>query len=56
MIQAWYAGIFPADKPKYSIIVFAEDAKGGGESCGPVFKKIAQEIFYNVLKNREVDY
>ena len=56
VIQAWYAGIFPADKPKYSIIVFAEDAKGGGESCGPVFKKIAQEIFYNVLKNREVDY
>ena len=47
VIQAWYAGIYPADNPKYSIIVFAEDAKGGGESCGPAFKKIAQEIFCN---------
>lgn len=45
VIQAWYAGIYPADNPKYSIIVFAEDAKGGGESCGPAFKKIVQEIF-----------
>lgn len=52
VIQAWYAGIFPADKPKYSIIVFAEDAKGGGESCGPVFKKIAQEIFFDILKKQ----
>ena len=52
VIQAWYAGIYPADRPKYSIIVFAEDAKGGGESCGPAFKKITQEIFYNILKNQ----
>ena len=51
VIQAWFAGIYPADKPKYSIVVFAEDAKGGGESCGPAFKKITHEIFYNILKN-----
>ncbi len=51
VVQAWYAGIFPAEKPKYSIIVFAEDAKGGGESCGPAFKKIAEEIFVNILKD-----
>lgn len=51
VIQAWYAGIYPADNPKYSIVVFAEDAVGGGESCGPAFKKIATDIFYNILKN-----
>ncbi len=50
VIQAWYAGIYPADEPKYVIITFAEDAKGGGESCGPAFKKIAQDIFYEFLK------
>ena len=49
VIQAWYAGIYPADAPKYVIITFAEDAKGGGESCGPAFKKIAQDIFYYIL-------
>lgn len=52
VVQAWYAGIFPTEKPKYSIVVFAEDAKGGGESCGPAFKKIAEEIFLNIL-NKE---
>lgn len=52
VVQAWYAGIFPAEKPKYSIVVFAEDAKGGGESCGPAFKKIAEEIFVNILKDQ----
>ncbi len=51
VVQAWYAGIFPAEKPKYSIVIFAEDAKGGGESCGPAFKKIAEEIFVNILKD-----
>ncbi len=52
VIQAWYAGIYPADEPKYSIVIFAEDAKGGGESCGPAFKKITNEIFYNILKKQ----
>ncbi len=51
VVQAWYSGIFPTEKPKYSLVVFAEDAKGGGESCGPAFKKIAEEIFVNILKN-----
>lgn len=52
VIQAWYAGFYPADKPKYSVVVFAEDAKGGGESCGPAFKKIINDIFFNVLKSQ----
>lgn len=50
VIQAWFSGFYPADNPQYSIVVFAEDAKGGGESCGPAFKKIAQDIYYEILK------
>lgn len=50
VVQAWYAGVYPADAPKYVIVTFAEDAKGGGESCGPAFKKIAHDIFYEILK------
>ena len=52
VIQAWFSGFYPADTPKYSIVVFAEDAVGGGESCGPAFKKIAQDIYYEILKNK----
>lgn len=45
VIQAWYAGFYPADKPKYSIVVLVEDGIGGGESCGPAFKQIADDIY-----------
>lgn len=46
VIQAWYAGFYPADNPKYSIVVLAEDGVGGGESCGPVFKQIVDDIYF----------
>lgn len=45
VIQAWYAGFYPFENPKYSIVVLAEDAIGGGESCGPVFKQIIDDIY-----------
>ena len=44
VIQAWYAGFFPFEKPRYSIVVLSEDASGGGESCGPVFKEIVDRM------------
>ena len=45
IIQAWYAGFFPLDKPKYCIVILSEDAvRGGGDSCGPVFKEIVDKM------------
>lgn len=44
VIQAWYAGYFPSDTPKYTIVVLAEDGTTGSGTCGPVFKKIADDI------------
>ena len=49
VLQAWYVGFFPSDNPKYSIVVFAEDAESGSKSCGPIFKRLVQEICYNSL-------
>lgn len=43
--QAWYAGFYPAQQPKYVIVVLAEDGDGGGRSCGPVFKQIADQLY-----------
>jgi penicillin-binding protein 2 len=48
VVQAWYAGYYPADRPRYVIVILAEDGEGGGTSCGPVFQQIADEI-YNKL-------
>ncbi|MDR1564184.1 MAG: penicillin-binding protein 2 [Oscillospiraceae bacterium] len=44
VLQAWYAGFFPYEKPKYVCVVLAENGKSGGRSGGPVFKQIADEI------------
>ena len=42
--QAWFAGFYPANNPKYVIVVIAEDGKSGGASAGPVFKDIADNL------------
>lgn len=45
VVQAWYTGFFPAEQPRYVIVVLAEDGDGGGASCGPVFKDIADGLY-----------
>lgn len=45
ILQGWCAGFFPVLEPKYSIVIFVEDAESGSQSCGPIFKKIIDEIF-----------
>lgn len=44
-----FAGYFPADRPKYSMIVVIDSPKGfaayGGDVSAPVFKEIADRIF-----------
>ena len=46
--QASFVGYFPADKPKYSLIVVINDPKGdyyGASVSGPVFREIADRIY-----------
>jgi cell division protein FtsI (penicillin-binding protein 3) len=49
MYLASFAGYFPADNPKYSVIVTVNNPRGGayygGLVAGPVFKEIAERIF-----------
>lgn len=42
--QAWFAGYFPANKPKYSVAIFIENGKSGSEAAAPVFAEIGSEI------------
>lgn len=51
--QASFAGYFPADKPKYSLIVVVNDPKNGyygAEVAGPVFKEIADKVYSSDLE------
>lgn len=43
-VESWFAGFYPYENPKYVITVFAEGGTGGGATCGPVFKQIADEL------------
>ena len=42
--HAWFAGFFPAENPRYSIVVVAENGGHGGKDAGPIFKQIAEKM------------
>lgn len=42
--NAWFAGYFPADNPRYAVAVLKENGGEGAISCAPVFKEIAENI------------
>lgn len=44
IIQAWFAGYFPAKSPRYSVVVFIEDGKSGGDAAAPIFAEIGSQI------------
>ncbi|NLR90748.1 MULTISPECIES: penicillin-binding protein [Flammeovirga] len=54
-----FVGYFPADKPRYSMIVAIDEPKGnakyGGDVCAPVFLEIA-EVVYNRTTERDIHY
>ena len=41
--NAWFAGWFPADEPKYAVAVLRENGGEGAVSCAPVFREIAEK-------------
>ena len=43
-VEAWFAGYFPAQSPRYTIVVLAEGADSGSTFAAPVFKEIADAI------------
>lgn len=46
--QSWFAGFFPYENPRYSIVVLSEAGKGGAESAGPIFKEIVERMYKEV--------
>ena len=47
--NAWFAGYFPSDNPRYAVAVMIENGGEGSISCAPVFKNIADAV--TVTKN-----
>ncbi len=44
IVHAWFAGFFPAEAPKYCIVVLNEGMDSGGNFAAPVFKEIVDQI------------
>jgi penicillin-binding protein 2 len=44
VIQAWFAGFYPAQTPKYVIVVLRENGVSGGADAAPVFRYIADRL------------
>ncbi len=42
--NAWFAGYFPADNPRYAVVILKENGGEGAISCAPVFREIAEKI------------
>jgi penicillin-binding protein 2 len=42
--HAWFAGYAPAGSPKVAFVVVLEHAGGGGESAGPVARRLVQRM------------
>ncbi len=44
IVHAWFAGFYPAQAPRYSIVVLVEGGDSGGRASAPIFKDIADAI------------
>lgn len=44
LLQGWFGGFFPADMPKYVVVVTVEDCESGNQDASPVFREIADTI------------
>lgn len=43
-VNAWFTGFFPANKPKYSVVVMVQDGGEGSIVAAPIFKKVVDQI------------
>ncbi len=44
IIHAWFLGFYPAEDPRYAIVVLAEGMNSGGDFAAPIFKEICEAL------------
>ncbi|MCG8499461.1 MAG: penicillin-binding protein 2 [Firmicutes bacterium] len=43
-VHAWFAGYFPAQKPKYAMVILVDNGRWGGSTAAPIFRDIAEQV------------
>lgn len=44
ILNTWFAGFYPYDNPKYTIVVMTEDGKSGAGDCCPIYRTIVEKL------------
>lgn len=44
MLNTWFAGVYPYDKPKYAIVIMTENGESGSKNCCPIFRTIVEAL------------
>lgn len=44
ILNTWFAGVYPFDKPEYAIVIMTEQGKSGSEDCCPVYRRVVEKI------------
>ncbi|HWP79750.1 MAG TPA: penicillin-binding protein 2 [Candidatus Acidoferrum sp.] len=44
VVHGIFAGLFPADNPKYALVVIVENGRSGSAAAAPIFREIAEKI------------
>ena len=44
IVHAWFAGFYPAESPRFVIVVLCEGGESGGDRACPIFRDIADGI------------
>lgn len=43
--HSWLCGYFPAENPKYTVVIISENTSGGGTPCAPLFSAVCDAIY-----------
>ncbi len=44
ILNTWFAGYFPANQPRWAVVVLVEEGSSGAEDAAPVFREIADRL------------
>lgn len=44
VLNTWFAGFYPYNNPKYTIVVMREDGISGSGDCCPIFRRIVEKL------------
>jgi len=44
ILNTWFAGYFPVERPQWAVVVLVEEGKSGAEDAAPVFRDIAARV------------